>query len=160
MTFGSDGTRALFSASMLDMPIPGSDRDRFAQLSVWAQSTQAPTGVGNRIATIERAYDAAVRARRDDAASIARHLGLSTRTLRRQLQSMGTTHREQRDRARRAMAVTMLRTGEASLSEIANRVGFTDSAAFTRAFRRWMGTTPGAFRRAYRAVDFGKQQTA
>jgi AraC-like DNA-binding protein len=46
------------------------------------------------------------------------------------------------------MAVAYLRSGDLSVNQVAYLVGFSDPAAFSRAFRRWTGETPGRFRRS------------
>jgi len=37
--------------------------------------------------------------------------------------------------------------GEESMTELSERLGFSEPSAFTRAFRRWTGSPPGAYRR-------------
>ena len=41
----------------------------------------------------------------------------------------------------------MIRMGRLPLSEIAVRLGYTDVSAFSHAFRRWFGVSPGGFRK-------------
>lgn len=78
---------------------------------------------------------------------IARELGMSGRTLQRRLAGEGTSFQALVDDARRRLALRMLRgNSEVSLSEVTFMTGFSDQSAFTRAFRRWTGETPGAFR--------------
>jgi AraC-like DNA-binding protein len=77
----------------------------------------------------------------------ARALGLSARTLKRRLDEEGTSFSAILDEQRRARALLLLRSPELSVDTIAERVGYSDIANFTRAFRRWTGTTPTAFRR-------------
>jgi AraC-like DNA-binding protein len=50
-------------------------------------------------------------------------------------------------RWRMAKAAQLLRAGTANVSEIADRVGYEAEAAFSKAFKRWIGTAPGAYRR-------------
>ena len=50
-------------------------------------------------------------------------------------------------RWRMHMAVTSLKEGGAPLGELANLVGYQSEAAFSRAFKRFIGTSPGAARR-------------
>jgi AraC-like DNA-binding protein len=45
--------------------------------------------------------------------------------------------------------------GQHPLDAVAYRLGFQSAATFVRAFRRWTGTTPGAFRRALGAARPG-----
>lgn len=80
----------------------------------------------------------------------ARQLGLSVRTLQRRLRDEGVTHRAVVDTVREAMALRLLTESEYRVSEIAERLGFSDTATFHRAFRRWTGGTPAAYRRLVR----------
>ncbi|TAM62844.1 AraC family transcriptional regulator [Mycobacterium sp.] len=75
---------------------------------------------------------------------------LDTRTLRRHLDAEGTSFREVLDDTRRELALTLLDGGELSVLAIADRLGYADAAVFTRAFRRWTGTSPGRHRQRTR----------
>jgi AraC-like DNA-binding protein len=83
-----------------------------------------------------------------DAASVARTLGLSERTLHRRLQEAGKTWRGVLDTFREAEAERLLASGRAGLSEVALRLGFSDQTAWNRAFRRWKGMSPTTWLRA------------
>lgn len=50
------------------------------------------------------------------------------------------------DDARAGLARSYLRERDLSLAEVAFLLGFADQSTFTRAFRRWTGVAPGAFR--------------
>lgn len=76
----------------------------------------------------------------------ARRLAMSGRTLERSLAAEGTSYREIREEVRFELASTLLRRG-ATVEEISDQLGFLDVTSFHRAFRRWAGTSPGAFRR-------------
>jgi AraC-like DNA-binding protein len=78
---------------------------------------------------------------------VARLLGLSTRTLKRRLQSQGHSYSGVVDALRRESATSLLRTPELSIEQVAERLGYSDAANFTRAFKRWTGSTPAAYRR-------------
>jgi AraC-like DNA-binding protein len=77
---------------------------------------------------------------------LAKQLSISARTLQRRLRDEGTTHRALVEEVRCRQAHNMLRTTNVPIYEIAKRLGFADAVAFHRAFRRWMGTTPGSYR--------------
>ena len=77
----------------------------------------------------------------------ARALGLSTRTLKRRLADEGTDFTTLLDEQRRHRALMLLRSADVSVESVAEQVGYSDVANFTRAFRRWSGTTPTAYRR-------------
>jgi len=76
---------------------------------------------------------------------LAATLGLSARTLRRHLDAEGTSLRTISDELRRQVAQQHLASG-ASVDTVARVLGFADRSAFRRAFRRWTGVAPGAFR--------------
>jgi AraC-like DNA-binding protein len=76
----------------------------------------------------------------------AADLHVSTRTLYRRLALEGTSYRRLVDEVRHLLAVEMLTTAGLTVEQVAVRLGYADSAAFIRAFRRWTGSTPGAYR--------------
>lgn len=82
---------------------------------------------------------------RPSRAWIARHLGLSVRTLQRRLDEHGTTFARVLREACMAQAADVLRRG-GSVSDAAFSVGFSDPAHFARAFRDWFGQSPRAWR--------------
>lgn len=79
---------------------------------------------------------------------VAQALHLSVRTLQRKLGESGTSFRELVDRTRRELAEAYIRDPTVSLSELAFMLGFSDASAFSRAYKRWTGRTPGAERTA------------
>jgi len=80
---------------------------------------------------------------------VAARLAVSPATLRRRLDEEGTSFQRLKDQVRRDAAIGSLRgTGE-PIEELAVRLGFSEGTAFHRAFRRWTGMTPGAYRLAY-----------
>lgn len=78
---------------------------------------------------------------------LAEALHVSPRTLRRRLAEAKVSFSELLDQVRRDRALLLLRSVELSTKEIAERVGYSDVANFMRAFRRWTGRTPAAYRR-------------
>lgn len=79
------------------------------------------------------------------AEAIASRLGFSRQTLFRKLKEEETTFAAVLDGLRRRLAEDYLRGGRASIHETAYLVGFSEPAAFARAFKRWTGQTPGQF---------------
>jgi AraC-like DNA-binding protein len=77
---------------------------------------------------------------------VARALALSPRSLRRKLDQEGTSFRTLVEDERRQLALQLLTGSEMKLDELAIHLGYTDTASFTRAFRRWMGCSPGEYR--------------
>lgn len=91
---------------------------------------------------------AALEARSDAPALtvIARELRMSPRTLKRKLAEHGTTFSAIRDDMRRQRALLLLDNRTLSIGEIATRLGYSELPNFTRAFRKWTGVTPLAYR--------------
>ena len=77
---------------------------------------------------------------------VAEGMGTSVRTLQRRLHAMGVTYTEVVQRARRAEAQRMLRDRRTRIGDISRTLGYSDPGHFTRAFQRWTGVTPRAFR--------------
>ncbi|AXQ31534.1 AraC family transcriptional regulator [Solimonas sp. K1W22B-7] len=81
-----------------------------------------------------------------DLTTLSQGLFMSTRTLKRRLQEHGRSYQQLLDEARHRDALRLLDGHGLSIEEIADRLGYSSSANFTRAFRKWTGTTPGAWR--------------
>lgn len=78
-------------------------------------------------------------------ADVAASLGLSKASLYRRLADEGCGFDEVLDALRHRMAVHYLSGGKLSANEVAYLVGFADPATFSRAFKRWTGSTPGSW---------------
>ncbi|MBS7670650.1 AraC family transcriptional regulator [Croceicoccus gelatinilyticus] len=77
---------------------------------------------------------------------VARDLGIGSRTLQRRLAERGHSYQSLVDEARREVALRLVAEGRQSLVEVAFLTGFAEQSSFTRAFKRWSGKTPRAFR--------------
>ena len=84
------------------------------------------------------------------APEISKRLGMSPRTLGRRLDEEGTTFKDIADDVRRRLALRYVGGQDLGLSEIAFLLGFSQTPAFHRAFKRWTGKTPVEYRRAHR----------
>jgi AraC-like DNA-binding protein len=89
------------------------------------------SGVGCRWLTLNEAADFA---------------NVSVRSLQRELRTNGVVFTELVDAIRSEQAVEMLKDREMSLSEIAKALGYSTPSNFGRAFLRWKGVKPAAFR--------------
>lgn len=81
-----------------------------------------------------------------DLARVARRLAMSTRTVQRRLEELGTGYQDLVDDVRSAMARTLLRDPARSIIDVAFELGYADLRSFYRAFRRWTGATPADWR--------------
>ncbi|MGV0691086.1 AraC family transcriptional regulator ligand-binding domain-containing protein [Mycolicibacillus trivialis] len=79
-------------------------------------------------------------------AVIAEEMAMTERTLHRRLAAEGTSYRGLVDEVRVALAVALLESG-LTVEETARQLGYSETAAFTRAFIRWTGERPSAHRK-------------
>lgn len=146
--FGASAHRMILDAATLDAPLLLADATalRLAR----DQCERALAAISGDPALVARVRSllprepAGFRSLDEVAAALAR----SPRTLKRQLAAHGVAFTDLLLDAQRERALPLLRATELSIEQVAERVGYSDVANFTRAFRRWTGTTPGAFRRA------------
>jgi len=79
-------------------------------------------------------------------AVVAERLAMSRQTLFRKLKAEGVTYEKVLDRLRHRLALAYLEDKKVSVNETAYLLGFSDPAAFSRAFKRWTGTSPRQMR--------------
>jgi AraC-like DNA-binding protein len=82
--------------------------------------------------------------------AVAKKIGVSRQTLFRKLKAEGITFAKLLDELRHRMALHYLNEKKMAVNETAYLVGFSDPAAFSRAFKRWTGSSPGASKRSRR----------
>jgi AraC-like DNA-binding protein len=78
--------------------------------------------------------------------STAEKLGISIRSLQLYLKREGVSYSGLLHEIRRDAAINYLKDKNAAISEIAYFLGFSESSAFQRAFKKWTGVSPGEFR--------------
>jgi len=78
--------------------------------------------------------------------SIADALHVSLSSLQRKLKDEETTFKELLEDTRRSLAMQYIREARRPLGEISYLLGFSEHSSFSRAFRRWTGTSPAEFR--------------
>ncbi len=130
-----DGGQAQF----VDRPLPGGPADTLAEVIGW----------------MERHLDQQV-----TVAELASLAHMSPRTFaRRFVQETGTTPLRWLTGQRILLAQRLLEDTDESVDRVAGQAGFGNALAFRHHFRAWRGTTPHAYRRAFRAVSAGGGQT-
>ncbi|MFN0253857.1 MAG: helix-turn-helix domain-containing protein, partial [Kofleriaceae bacterium] len=148
LRFGRAAPRLVCSRATWDAPVTDADPALLAVLEDHAQRLLRelpPTE--DFVSRVRRVISHELGGGEPSTAHIARSLGTSERTLQRRLSEAGQTFANLLDETRAATAKAHLRDPAMSLSSIAFLLGFADQSAFTRAFRRWTGATPSAFRK-------------
>jgi AraC-like DNA-binding protein len=136
-----------FSRRSLEFVMPRRDPTLLGWLEQQADS--AMSSLPARESLVERVRRALASGLVDGDASIeavARALAMSSRTLQRRLAGECVTFQRLFDAVRRENAERSLRGSVLSIAEIAFLLGYSEPAAFHRAFRRWHGVTPQEYR--------------
>ncbi len=88
-----------------------------------------------------------------DIEMLACAFNVSSRTLRRQLASLGTSYQRILNKVRCQLAIEYLTRTETSIEDISNLIGFSDVTNFRHAFKKWVGKTPSFYRKSYSGID-------
>lgn len=143
--FRQPAIRLALQAGDLDRPLRTANPDAAAALAAGLAKPPAPAAtVAARLAAAVEA--ALARGQRAEREPLARALGMSGRTLARRLALEQRQFSAVVDEVRRAAAERLIAESALDIGEIAGRVGFADQAAFGKAFRRWFGVSPTAYR--------------
>ncbi|AGI23762.1 AraC family transcriptional regulator [Pseudomonas sp. MT3] len=144
--FAADSTSLLLPARYLDMPLLQDERTlkHFLKDSP-ADLLARPDGGDSLTSQIRRLLGRDCR-NWPDLEQVAAQLHMSPQTLRRHLREEGPNFQELKDQLRRDLAIYYLGRDELSIQDIADQLGFSEPSAFHRAFKKWTGLTPGAYR--------------
>jgi len=77
---------------------------------------------------------------------LAAKMGLGPRTFQRRLSDEGLSYQQLLANCRKERAADLLLEPNVSIGEISDMLGYSSHSHFTRAFKRWVGATPEAFR--------------
>lgn len=144
--YGEDWSGMLLPAAALDLPLQTGD------VASWELALQICQRELDKLVT---PYSTAARVRKlmleqhtafPTLALTARMLHLTPRTLHRRLLAEQTSYQQILDEIRHMLALEYLRSGQTSVQEISHALGYTDMANFRRAFKRWQGVPPTAWR--------------
>ncbi len=146
--FGAPETRLVMFRAPIARPLPRHDPSLFAYLERHAASVLARASAsGSTRDRVRRLITEGLRSGEPSQADISRRLALSERTLQRRLRDESTTFAEILDGVRAELSQLYLREANLAAGEVAFLLGYSEPSAFHRAFRRWTGVTPQAFRK-------------
>jgi AraC-like DNA-binding protein len=154
--FGQSANHVAFNASQLDVPVVSADATSFRLAR--EQCERVLNSVHSRSHFVDRARrlvlrsDGGVRSLDELAAAV----NVSSRTLRRRFTEGGVSYSTVLDEERHARALLLLRSPDLSTRDVAKRLGYSGVANFMRAFRRWTGQTPAAFRSKGKLSDIDR----
>ena len=150
---GTDASYVSFDSALLDAPLPQAD----------ARTHQSCLrSCDELISSLRRCHEIRRRVRGmvlsangtvPTLSQVASRLFVSTRTLRRRLEDAQTSYQEIVADTRRDLAVRYLTQTSLSTDAIAEILGYSDTANFRQAFKRWTGETPQQYRRSPRSPE-------
>jgi AraC-like DNA-binding protein len=140
------GVTALMDSSMLDKPLPMSAPLVVRQVEDRCGPRMRAPGPGEKWGEFVMMMLREAQGQQLTLDALARRMNVSPRTVDRGLKRENLLFRDMAQKVRIETACRMLVGGNATVNEIAHRLGFTDSANFSRAFRRLTGLTPSDYR--------------
>jgi AraC-like DNA-binding protein len=158
LLFDDEQNGVVFHSSWLRHRLPGEDADLHELLEHQVQLLECRSG--DFLEQVRSILRTALLTDHSSADHIAAVLSMHSRTLHRHLAAAGTNFRKLVDECRFSIACQMLMDTDADVSRVANVLSFSDSSSFTRAFRRWSGTTPAAWRLSQQRAGQGAGKLA
>lgn len=144
--FGAPNSSLVFPARYLSLPLLQDERTLKHFLERSPADLLSRPDEGDSLSSQLRRLLSRDRTPWPDLEAVAQHLHISPQTLRRHLREEGTSFQALKDELRRDIAIYHLGRADLSLQEIAEQLGFSEPSAFHRAFKKWTGLTPGAYR--------------
>jgi AraC-like DNA-binding protein len=128
--------------------IPAADARLYPTLTRYLDDVlQALPAEDAFLASLRRAIGETLRNGPPDLATVAREVALGARTLQRRLADAGLDFKTLVDDTRHRLALRYLADPKHTLTEVGYLLGYSETSAFNRAFRRWTGSTPLRYRR-------------
>lgn len=150
--FKSKFNRLVFHRAYLDMPLVKTPTDLRNFLKNAPVDLLTIPGEDNSISAKTRQLLEPRRLRKDEqlilprSKELADKLGMSEPTLRRKLAAEGSSVQDIKNEVRLKLAKQQLRSTNLSIKDIAEQLGFSESRAFSRAFKQWTDLNPANYR--------------
>lgn len=146
--FGMPTNALLLDRRLLDTPLSTADPNTHAAIIEAAEQLLArpctETSFSQRVLSFVRRE---LSNGGFDLETAARHFGLSRRTLQRRLEQESCSYRQLVQQARQDLSQYLLCSANRTATETAYALGYSEPSAFQRAFQKWHGMPPGAYRR-------------
>ncbi len=145
LRFDREQTALVFPAKWLDCTVAGADPVRREQLE---QQIAALENLDSRdlVSQLRSVLRTLLITHRSSLEQVAQLFSMHRRTLNRRLKAQNYTFHELVNEVRYEIARQLLEDTQMPMNQIAVTLDYSDASAFTRAFRRWSGTTPAAWR--------------
>jgi AraC-like DNA-binding protein len=146
--FRQPETRVFMDPSVMRIPQLYADAPSSELLEHYIQATLQHPHVEDDLTTaLRRSLTGMLASEHATLAAAAKSLGVSRRGLQRKLAARGTSYRELLRALRFELALSLLNQRDMRVDEAADSLGFSELSSFSRAFKRWAGMSPRAYRR-------------
>ena len=154
LRFDAEENALVFASGWLNRQLPGADPElrRLLQRQIDALEVRHGDDLPEQVRSVLRS---ALVAGHAGAGQVAALFSMHARTLNRRLNDFGTGFQKLADEGRFEIARQMLGDSAMDVRQIAAMLDYADASAFTRAFRRWSGTTPAQWRATRSRVGRG-----
>jgi len=145
LVFGAEQNAVMFAADWLNHRLPEADPElrRLLLKQIDALEVKYGDDFPGQVRSVLRTALVTGQARSDQIAAL---FSMHSRTLSRRLNNFGTSFQALLDEGRFEIARQLLEDSRMEANQIAMMLDYADASAFTRAFRRWSGTTPAQWR--------------
>lgn len=144
----------VIGGTTLALPMPGADPQLFKIITRFCeQQLERQKAVEHPLNLIREAMTRCLQQGNLGPKWVAKELGVTPSSLHRRLKAQNTSFQRLLDDTRRCLTQRYLMETSLKLSDIATRVGYSELSAFSRAARRWFGTSPRSFRRSQPNLD-------
>ena len=145
----TDEYTLIFDGRIWDVPILTSNYELQSLLLQKATSLHTTAGAGQLVKErIMRFLIANAYLGIPTLEDIAANFNTSSRSLQRKLQDEGVTYQQLADSIRKSLALNYLQSGKYPIKEISYLLGYNELSAFSRAFKRWTGSTPVSYQKS------------
>jgi AraC-like DNA-binding protein len=157
LRFDAEQNALVFSAAWLNHRLSAADPElrRLLQKQIDALDARHRDDFPAQVRSVLRSALLTGHAKADQVAAL---FSIHSRTLSRRINAFGTSFQDLVDEGRFEIARQMLEDSAMQVSQIAAALDYADASAFTRAFRRWSGTTPADWRATRKASSSRKNQ--
>jgi AraC-like DNA-binding protein len=147
LVFNSSMNALIFNRSVLDIPVPQTNKDLLSLFEGYATEILAKlTQVDSFSNRVSRLIIQQMRGETPTIEEVASKLLMSVRNLQIKLKEEGTTYHTIMDNLRRNLALQYLKDKNVPIAEISYLLGFSEPSAFHRCFKKWTNSTPANFR--------------
>jgi AraC-like DNA-binding protein len=144
--FGASIDSLLLARHVADKPLPTSNHELATTFDAILSKQLVELGSGDLLTRCKAWLLQELTSGEPSEIDLARAMGLSSRTLQRKLAERDMTYRSVLEAVRYDLAMRYLDDPNKTVTDITFLLGFSEQSAFTRAFKRWSGSAPTAYR--------------